>query len=57
MTLNNRYQIDLFRDAKLPQSRIAESEQQRVKELLGDLMLLVTDAEEGRTNREESDDE
>ncbi|MCO4835806.1 MAG: hypothetical protein KC481_19295 [Acidimicrobiaceae bacterium] len=57
MAHNIRYQIDLFRDAELPQSRITESEQQRVTELLGELMLLVTDAEAVRMNREESGDE
>lgn len=57
MALNNRDQVDLFRDTGLWQTRITESEQQRVKELLGDLMLLVMDADAGKMNREEMESE
>jgi hypothetical protein len=57
MALNNRDQVDLFRDTGLPQTRITESEQQRVKELLGDLMLLVMDADAGKMNRGEMESE
>lgn len=57
MALNNRDQVDLFRDAGLPQTRITELEQPRVKELLGDLMLLVMDADAGKVNRGEMESE
>jgi len=57
MALINRYQVDLFHDAGLAETRITESEQQRVKELLGELMLLAIDAETGKMNREEMDSE
>ena len=57
MALYSRYQVDLFRDARLAQTQMAESEQQRVKELLAELMLLVIDAEAFRMNQEEMDDE
>jgi hypothetical protein len=57
MALNSRYQVDLFREAGLAQTQITESEQQRVKELMAELMLLVMDAEAFRKNQEEMDDE
>ena len=57
MALSSRYQVDLFREAGLAQTQITESEQQRVKELMAELMLLVIDAEAFRKNQEEMDDE
>jgi hypothetical protein len=57
MALNSRYQADLFRDAGLAQTQITESEQQRVRELLAELMLSVIDAEALRMKQEEMGDE
>ncbi len=57
MALNNRYQVDLFHEAEPSETRIAESERQRVSKLLGELILLVVDADAGRMKREEMDDE
>lgn len=57
MALNSCYQADLFRDAGLAKTQVTESEQQRVKELLAELMLSVIDAEALRMNQEEIADE
>ena len=57
MALNSHHQADLFRDAGLAKTQITESEQQRVKELLAELMLSVIDAEALRMNQEEIADE
>jgi hypothetical protein len=57
MALTSRYQADLFRDAGLAKTQITESEQQRVKELLAELMLSVIDAEALRMKQQEMGDE
>ena len=57
MVLNNCYQADLIHDAAPAGARIAESERQRVRELLGKLILLVADVEAGRMKQEEMENE
>ena len=53
----NSHQVDLFRDAGLAKTQITESEQQRVKELLAELMLSVIDVEALGMSQEEIGDE
>lgn len=57
MALNHRYQADLIHDAAPSETRIAEAQRRRVRELLGELILLVMDVEVNRTKREEMDNE
>jgi hypothetical protein len=57
MALNSHYQPDLFRDAGLAKRQITESEQQRVKELLAELMLSAIEAQALSMSQEGMGDE
>jgi hypothetical protein len=57
MALKTRYQKDLFLDITPWENRLPEAERERLKALLGELIVSVFEAEEQASERREVDDD